>query len=196
MTTPQTKSLPLKYRPLKRAGVPRRFFTAEEQGVIDPDVLLWQKRLLDGADPLDPELGVGLALIGTGNTSLQASFPIKRFIFAQRTGLWVDWRFLVDTMYSNDRKDRLDLLSDAYNPDILVLDQISMHRQDWINDLFTGILKKRYDDGRPTVITMSVPVQTARDSLRPITRFAPDCLQYVEILGEDDEPTGSVDAED
>jgi DNA replication protein DnaC len=77
-------------------------------------------------------------------------------------------------------------MADAKSPLLLILDQVEViNRPDWASTVLTRIVKARYDDGKPTVITTSKNIDLAQTSLENCLDFGHNVVRFVETLGEE-----------
>lgn len=166
----------------QRTGLPRRFWQKD----LDPDpyVVEWSQGLYDILyDETSPDFGQGLVLCGPGATR-NAAWLFINFLNTKigdlSTCLFVDWATFIDDV--SDREERSSAVDEAIHPHLLIFDQVSLNRADWISSVLTRVVKSRYDGGRPTIITTSKPLDLAQTSLASCFDFDPHAMRFVGTL--------------
>lgn len=173
---------------LTRTGIPRRYWDREisvEFGVMEWYMSL-QEVLFDQSSEV---FGQGLVLCGRGASAnaawvAQHALSDNQDLPAPVVSMFVDWGELMDDL--NDRAERSGIMADAKSPLLLVLDQVEMiSRPEWATTVLTRIVKARYDEGKPTLITTSKSIDLAHSSLDNCLDFGPNIVRFVETLGEE-----------
>lgn len=173
---------------LTRTGIPRRYWGQE----ISPDfaVTEWYMALPEVLFEQTSEVfGQGLVLCGRGASAnaawvAQHALSDNQDLPATVVAMFVDWGELMDDL--SDRDERSGIMADAKSPLLLILDQVEViNRPDWASTVLTRIVKARYDDGKPTVITTSKNIDLAQTSLENCLDFGHNVVRFVETLGEE-----------
>lgn len=173
---------------LTRTGIPRRYWGRPLKPV--PEVEEWYSSSSEVLfDQTSAVFGQGLVLCGRA-ASANAAWIAESILEDQSdlpapaVCMFVDWGELMDDL--NDRDERSGIMADAKSPLLLVLDQVEViTRPDWATTVLTRIVKARYDDGKPTVITTSKGIDLAHTSLDNCLDFGPNIVRFVETLGEE-----------
>lgn len=171
----------------QRIGIPRRFWGQSHDPVQevrawvdDFDLVMWEH----GSE----SFGKGLALCGR-DSSASAAWVLQRLIDGEALSgsdlLFRDWGSFVDDLMG-DEVSRSALVRSLTDPHVLVLDHIPvLGRKEWLDDVLTRVLKSRYDNGTPTIITSAKPVDIVRAGIQACIDFDPHCLRFVETLGSE-----------
>lgn len=164
-----------------RSGLPKRYWARDLNPV--PEVSQWLTDYEHGElDMASDVFGQGLVLCGQQASSNAAWLVIQFLKHDNRDAVFVDWGSLMDDL--SDREERSGIMSEAKGPRLLVLDQVPMvGRTDWPTQVMTRIVKSRYDDGNPTIITTSKGLEIARSSLANCFDFGQNVVLFVETLG-------------
>jgi DNA replication protein DnaC len=81
-----------------------------------------------------------------------------------------------------------DLLEDVNRPDLLVLDDLGAERtSSWVNDRLYLIINRRYDSGRPILVTTNLDLGELSDKIgdRIVSRLCEMCHKFPEFPDED-----------
>ncbi len=169
----------------QRTGLPRRFWQKD----LHPDevVMDWAAELYDIMyDETHDNFGQGLVLCGPGATR-NAAWLFVNFLKTKvgdlSTCLFVDWATFIDEVA--DREERGAAVDEAIHPHLLIFDQVSLNRAEWISSVLTRVVKSRYDGGRPTILTTSKPLDLAQNSLASCFDFDPHSMKFVGTLGSE-----------
>lgn len=163
----------------RRVHIPKRYWYRDIELPIR--VCEW----LDKSDEIifdaaSPSFGSGLILVGVEATA-QASQILKNLLTQLSPS---DLRFVYWDDFLESAKDFDDFsLGDYLAPTVLVLDHVPTTRTEFGERMLVRLVKSRFDDGRPTVITSGSQSPTAvKQSFQFSFNFEPSCMRIVTTL--------------
>lgn len=168
----------------RRSGLPKRYW--ERDMLPDAKVLGYMVDLPEILGDLTSQIfGQGLVLVGDRATE-QAAVVFRHYMESQDLGVMgVRALFLDFWSWSESAKDfdfRNVVLAEALEPGLVVFDRVSLIRTDFVNSGLRGVVKGRFDQGKPTVLTASGPMDQVRSSLASCLDFDPSAFRFVETL--------------
>ncbi|MBI5788708.1 MAG: ATP-binding protein [Candidatus Schekmanbacteria bacterium] len=195
----------------EKSGVPKNFRncrlsnydvykTDKNKRTVDNDLSIPKEICANFANKY-PVIEQGLLLMGTigvGKTHLAVGIIAELTLNKGVPCLFYDFRDLLKTIQSSyDPRSQISetsVLEPVVNAEVLVLDELGARKvTDWMLDMLTHIINKRYNDKRITIITTNYvdnPLQKEEESLtdrvgyRIRSRLCEMCVE-LQIKGKD-----------
>lgn len=129
--------------------------------------------------------------VGCGKTHIAVAI-LKEIVAKGYSGLYYNMVNLLSDIRStynpNSPLDESELLAEFDEPDLVVLDDLGAEKTaDWVNDRLYLIVNRRYESGKPIVVTTNLSEKELIDKLGPriVSRLCEICHRFPKFPDED-----------
>jgi DNA replication protein DnaC len=165
---------------LERAKIPRRFWATSLDFMTESES---KKKYIDYLRDLDKKLKTGTSLLlhgpyGTGKTACASLVLIEVLARSSNRTLFVQ-SAQIDWLARHRTDDSWDLLVEA---SFVVIDDIGAERQvDWNNAWFEEVVRARYNDQLPTILTSNIPPAALNEKFGWLEGVVRDSFEQIEL---------------